>query len=115
MTTGVLPWFATTTAVVKTYPTVSDHGAHVVDFSATPVRVEVRQCSWQPSDGQEQDDRREATMRTGRLYMPANAPVAGDSIVEIDGRDYEVVGDPADWSGAPMFPHVVAVLQRWEG
>jgi hypothetical protein len=110
-----LPWFATKSVAVKTYPTISDHGAHVFDFTAEPTRRTISNCSWQPSDGDEQDDRREATMRTGRLYMPPTANVDGASIIEIDGKDYSVVGDPADWSTQPMWPHVVAVVQRWEG
>jgi hypothetical protein len=110
-----LPWFATATATVKHYPTATDHGSHVIDYTATPTRTDITGCSWQPSDGQELDDRREATMRTGRLYMPAGTVIDGAAIVEIGGRDYQVVGDPADWSGMPLWGHVVAVLHRWEG
>lgn len=110
-----LPWFCTTTVTVKVYPIINDHGAHVPDYTQTATRRDITGCSWQPSDGQEQDDRREATMRTGRLYLPAGAVIDGASIVEVLGRDYEVVGDPADWSTQPAGGHVVAVLQRWEG
>jgi hypothetical protein len=110
-----LPWFAVQVVHVKTYPVINDHGAEVVDYTGEPIRRPIAGCSWQPSDGHEEDARREATMRTGRLYMPAHTDIDGAAIVEVEGKDYTVVGDPADWSTAPFHPHVVAVLERWEG
>lgn len=110
-----LPWFATKSVAIKHYPTISDHGADVIDYSQTPVRDEIKHCSWQPGSGAELDDRREATMRNGTLYLPPHVAIDGASIVEIEGRDYSVIGDPADWSNMPLHPHIVAVVQRWEG
>lgn len=112
----LLASIAVDTVTVLTYPTTGDHGAQVINYSATPARRDIKGCSWQPSDGSELYDRQDATRAAGRLFLPSGSGITGTSIIEVRGLEYEVVGDPADNSGAPFgLGHVVAVLQRWEG
>jgi hypothetical protein len=112
----ILPAIANTSVNVLTYPTTSDHGANVTNYAGTPTTRAIPGCSWQPADGSEVYDRQDATLAAGKLYLPAGAGIDGTSVLEVEGKVYQVVGDPADHSNAPFgLGHVVAILNRWEG
>lgn len=106
------------TLVVLRYPTVLDHGRHVPDFGATPVRVSVPQCDAQPGATVETLDHRDTTRIAWTVFAPGGTDVRATDHASLndDPTTYAVSGEPDRWgSGVGPLDHVVVYLEMWVG
>ena len=106
------------TITLLTYPTVSDRGRDVPDYTATPTETPVPGVDVQPGASTELvAQRREATAVRWSVYVPpASLPtgvqVTEGSIVRVPGGEVcQVDGRPMAWiEGSPLDHYLVALV-----
>lgn len=110
----MLPSLMTRQSVVrKRFPTIDDHGAAVRDYEATPETVTIR-ASVQPATGETDLQNRDGAEIQYTLLAPPSADIAHHDLIEFEGNDYWVNGEPERWSTG-VLDHIVARLSRWVG
>jgi hypothetical protein len=103
---------------ILTYPTISDHGDEIVDWSAEPTSVDVAGCDAQPGPPQEVAMPRADLDRTSwTVWCPAGTPdILDNQQVEINGAGpFRQVGLPQLWQGTGPLDGPVIYLERWPG
>lgn len=101
---------------VRRYPTVTDHGAQRVDFTATPVQFDIKGCDAQPGASDELLDRRETAKIAWTVYVPAGSDVRSTDHATVNhgATVFAVSGEPGRWgSGARPVDHGVVFLEVW--
>jgi len=102
---------------VRRYPTVTDHGAQRVDFTATPVEFDIRGCDAQPGATDELLDRRETSKIAWSVFVPAGSDVRSTDHAVLNHASspvYAVSGEPNRWgAGSGSLDHVVVFLEVW--
>ena len=82
----------------------------------SPVGVTVSNVLVEPRpSGEPVQDARNAVTSGFTLYMPASADVTAADRVEVRGRVYSVLGEPADWRLGSYRPGLVVQVERTEG
>lgn len=103
---------------IETYPTVSDHGNDIVDYTADPTVVTVPGCDAQPGSPQEQSlPRADLDRVSWTVWCPTGTGLADDALVRVNGGPLcRSIGLPQVWgSGAGALDHVIVYLERWVG
>lgn len=100
------------TVEVLTYPTVTERGRTVPDYTATPTAVSISGVDVQPGSSAElQDaDRREGVQIRWTVYIKGNPSLTGH--MRYLGRVFKVEGEPLTWGG-PMAHRVVSLVD-WQ-
>lgn len=110
-----LPSWAQKSVQVVRAAQVLDHGTTQPDWSQATTRTVVG-CSFQPSSGIDDILNRSAVGGPAVLFMPAGTDVTGYDRVVVNGKTYEVVGEPEVWEGpTPRLAHTKVTLHVWEG
>jgi hypothetical protein len=106
---------------VLTYPTISDRGRLVPDYTATPTAVQVPGVDLQPGASTELvAQRNDTTAIRWSVYVPIASVPAGveiteDSIVRVpDGEECQVDGRPSAWVDGSPLDHLVVLLKAWD-
>ncbi len=111
----MLPAWARKSVQVVRALQVSDHGTTQPDWSQATTTT-VAGCSFQPSSGIDDIKNRSAVGGPAALYMPAGTDITGYDRVVLNGKTYEVVGEPEAWEGpTPRLNHLRVMLHVWEG
>jgi hypothetical protein len=104
------------TLTLLRYPTVTDHGAAVINLAGTPTARVVTGCDVQPGAAPELLERRESTRVAWTVYAPAGTDVLFTDHAKVNGGAtvYRVAGEPFRWgAGTSGVDHVVILLERW--
>lgn len=102
---------------VLTFPTVSDRGRQVPDYSATPTSVTITGVDAQPGASTELIAlQREGVEIRYSVYVPLGVIPSGvllsaRSIVRLRGEMCQVNGQPQQWTGALGF--LLLALTEW--
>ena len=101
---------------VKRYETgVEDDHGNPSEGYAAPAYIEVYGIA--PTTSAEPESGRNLVVVGYTLFAPPGTVVGPLDLVEIDGKDYKVDGEPADWGRGPFgyAPGVSITLTRAEG
>lgn len=82
--------FANETITRRRYPTVRDHGADVVDRSASPDELPIEGCWLEPFEGVEDNNGRQTNAYGWRVAAPYEADVLSSDFIVYQGVEYEV-------------------------
>ncbi|QHF24104.1 hypothetical protein GTU73_08825 [Rathayibacter sp. VKM Ac-2804] len=108
--------FARMVLVRKRYPQVDDMGTSVRDYAATPDSKPIRRCWVEPLASTEVTDDRIAVATGYSVAAPHGSDVTAEDIVEFDGLDYQVEGEPTKApspTGSLLVSDVLFTIRRW--
>lgn len=71
------------------------------DVPGPVVRI-IPGCSWWPTQGEEITEDRDLIVTGLTVLAPPGTVIAGTDRVVVDGKDYEVQGDPLVWTLNPF-------------
>lgn len=97
----------------KRYPRTLDHGAMVIDTSATPVTADGR-GSIQPGAGTTDIVNRDGAEIVFTIFARGDTDVQHFDLITLSDGDYFVNGEPERW-GTGIMNHQVIHLSRWAG
>lgn len=97
----------------KRYPTISDHGTVVPDYSAEPATATFR-GSVQPGTGTTDRINRNGAEIVNTIFSAPTADVQHLDLVELPNGIFFVNGEPEIWLTGVM-DHTVIHLSRWVG
>lgn len=112
----MLSSFARETITRLRFPTITDQGTTVPDYSATPAETDIDGCWLEPIQSIEDDDGRLAVQTSFVVAAPAGADVTAKDRARYQGVVYEVVGDAMPIkSPTGALDSSKLFLRRWEG
>lgn len=108
--------FGTQTVTFVEPALVDDRGTLVPDWDDTTDH-EVPGCDVQPGASQEAILARQGVTIRWTVFAPHGTPVTAHWGARIDGRLYQVEGEPPRWSGSisGYMNHVIVYLVDWQG
>lgn len=110
-----LPLWAQASVQVVRALQVPVHGTNQPDWSQATTAT-VAGCSFQPATGVDDVKDRSAVGGPAVLFMPAGTDIVGYDRVVVNGKTYEVVGEPEVWAGpTPRTSHLRVSIHVWEG
>lgn len=109
----MLPSFMNKPFTRKRYPTITDHGSSVRDFTATPAEATVY-GSIQPAAGGVDQVNRNGAEVSKTIWARPDADVTHYDIFALSDGNYFVNGEPERWETG-ILDHVVISLSRWTG
>jgi hypothetical protein len=81
---------------------------------ASPARLVIGGCSFQPEQGEEILTDRSAVVSRWRWYGPPAADVQSSDRLEVDGIAYDIDGSVQKWTGLGL-DHQTALCRRTDG
>lgn len=112
----MLSSFATKTITRLRYPSTTDQGVTVPDYTATPAEASVGGCWYEPVTSSEDMDGRDAVGTGYTVAAPAGVDVLSTDRLRIEGDVYEIVGAPLSIpSPTGALASTKIVTRRWEG
>jgi hypothetical protein len=97
----------------RRYPTVTDHGATVRDYSDTPEEADFT-GSIQPAAATEDTVNRNGAEVAYTIWASPDADVNHYDLVTLYAATYYVNGEPERWASG-VLDHAVIYLSRWVG
>lgn len=95
----------------------TERGVETSDWSAEPAMVTIVEgCSIQPGPPVETLGGRNASEVRWTVFAPPGILITAHSAVRLDGRIYQIDGEPQRWTSASgTLDHTVIRLVDWEG
>lgn len=105
-----------TQSIIRIRPKrTTSRGSIVYDWS-DPTRLEITECSVQPTSTSLSQDGRVQSITDGlTVYAPLDADVQAGDRIEFNNNVYTINGDPLIWPGAGRLAHIQLNLVRWRG
>lgn len=108
--------FARETLVRLRYPSSVDHGASVVDWTATPAESPIPGCWLEPITSTEDNVHRAGALSGYTVSTPYGIDLTGDDHIRYEGAEYEVDGDVMRVkSPTGALNHTMFAIKRWRG
>lgn len=110
------PSFASVTITRLRYPTRTDHGTTITDYTATPATFDIDGCWAEPSPSTEVADHRFALSTGWIIAAPPGIDLTAADHVRHQGIEYEIDGEPLPVpSPTGALDYTRIVLKKWEG